>query len=89
MKMNLKIEWKRKTGKYQLGWWCEVGDGVIVGELHQPSQTRDYAGPRWRADTSLPGIRVRQGLLHETEDQAKALLEQVVRQWFQRCGAVL
>lgn len=89
MKADLKIEFKRVPQKYGSDYInCLVGEGVVVGYVHQPTQTKDYAGPRHRADTTLPGIKIKDGLLHETRELAEEQLRRVVTAWFQRCGII-
>lgn len=85
-KIELKFDWRRKTGRYDYGWQLWIADGIMVGEVSYLSQSKDYAGPRWRGDLLLPGIRIRQGLLHETELEAAAIVEQAVITWFQKVG---
>lgn len=90
MKTELKIEFKRVLTKYGDDYYnCVVGDGVIVGYVHQPTQLKGYTGPRYRADITLPGLKIKQGLLHETRELAQECLQRVVISWFQRCGVVV
>lgn len=89
MKVDLKIEFKRTQPRLGAAYTnCEVGDGVVVGYVHQPTQSKTYTGPRFRADTVLPGIRIKDGIMDETEELARERLENAVRAWFQRCGVV-
>lgn len=76
----MKLDWRQQTGQYQYGYDLYLGD-YCIGSIHQPVQSKSYTGPRWRPETTLPGIRVRQGLLFETDEQAKAALERVVLLW--------
>ena len=90
MKTKLSIEFKKTQPRLGSSFTnCLVGDGVIVGYVHTPLQSRGYTGPQYRADVTLPGIKIREGLMHETEDLARDCLERVVVQWFQRCGVIV
>lgn len=82
----LKIEWKKTQLRYSVDNACYVGDGVRVGHVYEPGQTRDYVGPRYAGVVILPGIKMKDGLLRATQDEAMKDVEMAVRKWFERCG---
>lgn len=83
---RIEFDWRAKTGRYAHGWSLWIADGIMVGDLSQPVQSKGYTGPRWRGEVLLPGIRIRKDLLHETELDAAATVEHAVVTWFAKVG---
>lgn len=75
-----KFEWTLSPGKYSFGSTCKAG-GYPLGTTHQPTQSKGYTGPRWAISINLPGVKIREGLFFQTEDEAKITLERVIMRW--------
>lgn len=78
-----KVEWRTSEGKYAYGVTGYLGM-IKVAEVTNPTQSKAYEGPRWRANVFLPGISVRAGLLNETQEGAQGVAERVISLWFER-----
>lgn len=77
-------DWRKSTSQYGYGedYWIgriKVGSAFYDGSVPRGSEKR-YA-----ASVLLPGIAIkREAHHHETDTEAKAVVERVVRSWFQR-----
>jgi hypothetical protein len=83
----MELRWEKMTARYSWGWEGYLGS-FIVAEVTQPVQSKGYTGPRWHPEVKLPGLTVKRGLLKETEDEAKAVAQSVVNNWFKRVAAL-
>lgn len=82
---EVPLQWRPQTGRYQYGHDLMLGS-IKVGHVVMPTQSQSYTGPRWKPETTLPGIRTSRDRLYETDTEAKAALENVVFNWFTWIG---
>ena len=81
-----KGAWKADTARHSTGDLYWLGP-ICVGSASYALQSRGEP-TRYRAEVRLPGIKVAEGAaLRPTMDEARSVVENVVRSWFARVSS--
>lgn len=80
MEVDPTVRWAKQEVRYGAGCQAMIGRWAVA-EYHTNPAKKKRAASNWTCTCSLPGMERHQGYA-QTEDEARAMLENIVRIWF-------